>query len=129
MCFPQVSGVSAHLKNHVKQAKNEKNNYRRDLTRMVRNQQVAGSIPAGGSIFSVTSKSIHCFRSPRGSHLGSHRVVKQKIAHFRERVALRFHLGVLIHVLRQSYIAVPYDFGDGFIRNPAGGKQGHACVP
>jgi hypothetical protein len=35
MCFPQVSGVSAHLKKRAKQAENEKNNYRRDLTRMV----------------------------------------------------------------------------------------------
>ncbi len=35
MCFPQVSGVSAHLKKRAKQAENEKNNYRWDLTRMV----------------------------------------------------------------------------------------------
>jgi hypothetical protein len=54
MCFPQVSGVFAHLKKRAKQAKNEKNNYRWDLTRMVRNQQVAGSIPVGGSMFSTT---------------------------------------------------------------------------
>jgi hypothetical protein len=32
--FSQVSGVSARLKKHTKQAKNEKNSYRKDLTRM-----------------------------------------------------------------------------------------------
>jgi hypothetical protein len=33
--FSIVSGVSAHLKKHAKQAENEKNDHRRDLTRMV----------------------------------------------------------------------------------------------
>jgi hypothetical protein len=35
MCFPQGSGVSAHLEKRPKQAKNEKNKYAWDLTRMV----------------------------------------------------------------------------------------------
>jgi hypothetical protein len=35
MRFPQFSGVSAHLKKRAEQAENEKNNDRRDLTRMV----------------------------------------------------------------------------------------------
>jgi hypothetical protein len=35
MRFPQFSGVSDSLENMQKQAKNKKNNYRRDLTRMV----------------------------------------------------------------------------------------------
>jgi hypothetical protein len=34
MRFPQFSRVSAHLKKPTKQAENEKNNHRRDLTRM-----------------------------------------------------------------------------------------------
>jgi hypothetical protein len=35
MCFPQYSEVSAHFKKAAKQPENEKNNHRRDLTRMV----------------------------------------------------------------------------------------------
>jgi hypothetical protein len=35
MCFPQFSGVSAHLKKRIKQAENEKSSYRIDLTPMV----------------------------------------------------------------------------------------------
>jgi len=75
-----------------------------------RNQQVAGSTPAGGSIFSIISTSIHKPRGRVGSNRGSNglfrsvRETGQQGVHCVGRGALSFAVNVAVNVLGESAI-------------------------
>jgi len=92
---------------------------------VLRNQQVAGSIPAGGSIKSVSYRLIWCDCWGLGSNPGSNqrfcnRVAREQFVHLIGRIPLRFPVDVLVHVLREPDVRVPDDFRDDLQRDALG---------
>jgi hypothetical protein len=82
------------------------------VERLIRNQQVAGSTPAGGSILSIIYSVIQGLAAGLGSNVGSNRVFgngrnpPQKFIHLLRGIALGILVNVLVHVLREPNVRV-----------------------
>ena len=93
------------------------------VERLIRNQQVSGSSPEGGSIKSIIYNLIQGLAAGLGSSIGSNRIfcacgnLREKVIHPFRRLPFCFLVNVLVYVLREPNVRVSDDLNNHLIRD------------